>query len=170
MAQPQQIDLTTLTNPQLTTLKSRLDAELEHLTTSFQKLRAAQAKFRECVRAVGSVGASRVGGREVQSTGGKPILVPLTSSLYVPGTLADTKNVIVDVGTGFYVEKSTADATTFYNGKVDELGTNLKDLEAIVQGKSNNLRVVEEVLRQRVISGNSVNEASATAAVQQAGQ
>jgi prefoldin alpha subunit len=36
---------------------------------------------------------------------GKTILVPLTSSLYVPGTLADTENVIVDVGTGFYVEK-----------------------------------------------------------------
>jgi hypothetical protein len=29
----------------------------------------------------------------------------LTSSLYVPGTLADKENVIVDVGTGFYVEK-----------------------------------------------------------------
>lgn len=36
---------------------------------------------------------------------GKPILVPLTTSLYVPGELADTENVIVDVGTGFYVEK-----------------------------------------------------------------
>jgi len=36
---------------------------------------------------------------------GKPILVPLTTSLYVPGTLADKENVIVDVGTGFYVEK-----------------------------------------------------------------
>jgi len=36
---------------------------------------------------------------------GKPILVPLTTSLYVPGKLADIENVIVDVGTGFYVEK-----------------------------------------------------------------
>jgi hypothetical protein len=36
---------------------------------------------------------------------GKSILVPLTTSLYVPGTLADPDNVIVDVGTGFYVEK-----------------------------------------------------------------
>jgi hypothetical protein len=36
---------------------------------------------------------------------GKPILVPLTTSLYVPGTLADKENVIVDVGTGFYIEK-----------------------------------------------------------------
>ena len=27
---------------------------------------------------------------------------------------------------------------------MEELGTNLKDLEAIVQGKSNNLRIVED--------------------------
>lgn len=31
--------------------------------------------------------------------------MPLTSSLYVPGSLADSENVIVDVGTGFFVEK-----------------------------------------------------------------
>jgi hypothetical protein len=31
--------------------------------------------------------------------------VPLTSSLYVKGKLADREKVIVDVGTGFYVEK-----------------------------------------------------------------
>lgn len=91
---------------------------------------------------------------------GKPILVPLTTSLYVPGTLADPENVIVDVGTGFYVEKSTKDATKFYEAKVEELGASLKDLEAIVQGKSNNLRVVEDVLRQKVLSASSAASAS----------
>lgn len=35
--------------------------------------------------------------------------MPLTSSLYVPGSLADTENVILDVGTGFYVEKVGGD-------------------------------------------------------------
>lgn len=75
---------------------------------------------------------------------GKQILVPLTTSLYVPGTLADTKNVMVDVGTGFYVDKSTKDAVKFYTDKVEAIGSNLKDLESIVQGKSNNLRVVED--------------------------
>lgn len=78
--------------------------------------------------------------------------MPLTSSLYVPGTLADPQHVLVDVGTGFYVEKTTADAATFYAGKVAELGRNVKDLEAIVQGKAGNLRVVEEVLRQKVLA------------------
>ena len=39
-------------------------------------------------------------------TGEKPgVLVPLTTSLYVRGQLADPDRVIVDVGTGFYVEK-----------------------------------------------------------------
>lgn len=35
----------------------------------------------------------------------KTILVPLTNSLYVPGKLCDLENVIVDVGTGYYVKK-----------------------------------------------------------------
>ena len=35
-------------------------------------------------------------------------------------------------------------ATEFYNGKVEELGTNLQDLGKAVQGKSQNLKVVEE--------------------------
>ncbi len=36
---------------------------------------------------------------------GKQVLVPLTSSLYVPGKLSDVENVVVDVGTGYYVKK-----------------------------------------------------------------
>lgn len=36
---------------------------------------------------------------------GKTILVPLTNSLYVPGKLSDPENVIVDIGTGYYVKK-----------------------------------------------------------------
>ena len=52
----------------------------------------------------------------------KTVLVPLTGSLYVPGKLRDVENVIVDVGTGYYVQKvrimrydrAYAD---FYNGR-----------------------------------------------------
>jgi len=113
--------------------------------------------------------------------------VPLTGSLYVPGRLVassssseeeeeeGTAKVVVDVGTGFFVEKvrfpplipsslvqptneqhrqyltfcirggQTPDqARHFYKQKVEELGKNLLDLEAIVQGKQGTLRVVED--------------------------
>lgn len=82
--------------------------------------------------------------------------------MYVPGKLADTEHVIIDVGTGFYVEKTTKDAQQFYEGKVEELGKNIKDLENIVNGKANNLRMVEEVLRQKMLSEQQ-NGAAATA-------
>ncbi|KAK0117719.1 subunit of tubulin prefoldin [Cadophora gregata] len=93
----QQVDLASLTTQQLSAVKKQLDDEIEHLTNSHAQLRAAQAKFRECIRSIA--------GGVNPKLDGKPILVPLTTSLYVPGTLADPENVIVDVGTGFYVEK-----------------------------------------------------------------
>ena len=38
-------------------------------------------------------------------TGSTNVLVPLTNSLYVSGELASSDSVLVDVGTGFLVEK-----------------------------------------------------------------
>ena len=74
----------------------------------------------------------------------RTILVPLTASLYVPGQLADTENVLVDIGTGFYVEKNKKQAAEFYKLKIEELSGSLSDLEKIVTGKTENLRMVEE--------------------------
>ena len=61
----------------------------------------------------------------------------------------------MDVGTGFYVEKTPEDAQKFYKRKVEDLNRNLLDLEKIVQGKQGNLSVVEDVLRRKVIEGQS---------------
>ena len=52
--------------------------------------------------------------------------------------------MLVDVGTGFYVEKSVDGAREFYARKVEEVGRNLEGLEKIVQGKQGNLGVVED--------------------------
>lgn len=35
----------------------------------------------------------------------KQILVPLTGSMYVPGIVKSVDNFIIDIGTGYYVEK-----------------------------------------------------------------
>jgi prefoldin alpha subunit len=96
------VNLASLSVPQLRSLQTRLTSELEHLTTSHAKLRAAQAKFRDCVNSIndGVTGSAKKG-----TDGRDEILVPLTSSLYVKGRLTDREKVLVDVGTGFYVEK-----------------------------------------------------------------
>lgn len=58
----------------------------------------------------------------------------------------------MDVGTGYFVEKSCKDATKFYEGKVADLGKNLADIEKVVGVKSGDLRVIEDVLRQKVLA------------------
>lgn len=45
---PQGLDISQLDVQQLSQVKKQLDDELEHLTNSYQKLRNAQAKFRDC--------------------------------------------------------------------------------------------------------------------------
>lgn len=76
----------------------------------------------------------------------------MTSSLYVPGRLTDAEHVLVDVGTGFFVEKDVASAKDFYERKVKDLEGSLKDLEGVIQGKAQNVRVVEEVIRVKVLN------------------
>lgn len=132
---PPSVQLNTLPLPQLHALQKQLNSELQHLTSSFQSLRAAQAKFRDCIAALATaLAADRA----------RPVLVPMTESLYVPATLADADTVLVDVGTGYFVEKDRAQAREFYERKVADLEKNLRDLEGIVSRKAENVRAVEE--------------------------
>jgi len=62
--------------------------------------------YGECTRRVGKMMVMVLSKTKAfLSNLGCPILVPLTPSLYVPGTLASVESVLVDVGTGFFVEK-----------------------------------------------------------------
>lgn len=46
------MQLDSLNPQQLSAVKKQLDEEVEHLSTSFSQLIAAQGKFRECLRCV----------------------------------------------------------------------------------------------------------------------
>lgn len=140
------VDISTLPAAQLTQIKKQLDDELQTYNGNYMSLRTALAKFKDCIKSIQT-------GVAIKSDKPKALLVPLTTSLYVPGTLADSEHVLVEIGTGFYVEKTTDDAIKFYEGKVTELTTSTKNLEGILEGKSNSLRVVEEVLRQKIMAG-----------------
>ncbi|KAL8990593.1 MAG: hypothetical protein Q9177_000786 [Variospora cf. flavescens] len=154
-SQGQPVNLSSLPIPQLTSIKNQLTQELQHLTNSFSQLRAAQSKFRDCINSI------KNGIEKEEKKEGASILVPLTPSLYVPGKLASTETVLVDIGTGFFLEKTPPAARQFYTSKVDELGKNLKDIEKIVQGKQGNLNVVEDVLRQKMISESTTSSQDA---------
>lgn len=124
---------------QLLEVRQQLNQELEHLTSSYGQLRGVQARFKACISALTHFTPAKTSNSET--------LVPLTTSLYVPGKIADAEKVIVDVGTGYYVEMSTKQADQMYQEKVKFVGENLEKLQGTIERKQDNLRVVAEVLQ-----------------------
>ncbi len=50
---------------------------------------------------------------------GTPLMIPLNQSLYVPGNLSNKNKVIVELGTGYFCEKSIEDAKELIDRKVE---------------------------------------------------
>lgn len=123
-------------------MRQQLNQELEHLTASYGQLRGVQARFKACIAALSHFTPAKTSNET---------LIPLTTSLYVPGKITNADKVIVDVGTGYYVEKSTKQAEQMYSDKVKYVGENLDKLQATIERKQDNLRVVAEVLQ--MVSG-----------------
>lgn len=184
--------------------------ELKHLTTAFGNLKAAQAKFNACMEALDSIRPENKGAlafwsrrRKIGSsvnwvfrglgltkshTTDKKILVPLTSSLYVPGKLSDVEKVLVDVGTGYFVEKvgcpshlallpfltcsfplphfikSTKATKVLYNTKILTLRSNLSTLQGQIERKNDNANAVVEVLKSKLAQQDQENRAAAISA------
>ncbi|KAJ9595538.1 hypothetical protein L9F63_013303 [Diploptera punctata] len=111
-----QVDLSKLNLPQLTGIKQTLDQD------SLQTLKMAQAKFQDSGESLEKI---------KPETEGKSIMVPLTGSMYVPGKLADTKNVIIDIGTGYFVTKDIDGAKDYFKRKVNFVTEQMEKIQII---------------------------------------
>jgi len=139
--QQQEINIVDLPLDQLNTLKSQLEQELQQLTASFGGLREAQARFAESKEALQALSSKNKD---------KEVLVPLTSSMFVPGSLADVDEVLVDIGTGYFVQHSVANAKAFMDRKVEFLQTNTDSLKEVLENKRNMLEAVLMVMQQKL--------------------
>ncbi|WWC57847.1 prefoldin, alpha subunit [Kwoniella dejecticola CBS 10117] len=137
----QQVNVTDLEPAQLQEVKKQLDQELDHLTNSYSQLKQAQTKFKTCIENVNSLRPD---------SKGKEILIPLTSSLYVPGKLVDTDNFVVDVGTGYYIKKTKAETASHYTSKSTFVQTNLDTLQKTIERKQDNVQSVVQVLQMKM--------------------
>jgi prefoldin alpha subunit len=81
---------------------------------------------------------------------GKEVLVPLTQSLYVPGTIGSSKEVLVDVGTGFYVGKPLPAAADLMKKRAEQVSTEVNNLQKVVAIKQSNLEVLTSAIEQRI--------------------
>ncbi|KAM3621708.1 uncharacterized protein V6R79_014796 [Siganus canaliculatus] len=135
------VNLTDLSLPQLEGLKTQLDQEIEFLTSSIGQLKVAQTKFVEAKDSLNVLN---------KNNEGKELLVPLTSSMYVPGSLNDVGTVLVDVGTGYYVEKKVEDAKAFFKRKIEFLTKQIEKIQPTLQEKHAMKQAVIEVMNVKI--------------------
>merc|ERR1719443_5298 len=91
------INLFALSLDQLNQLKTSIEEELQGLNGAIQQLQVSRNKLTTSKEALTRLASTEEG---------TPMLVPITSSLYVPGETTQLETVLVDVGTGYFIEKS----------------------------------------------------------------
>ncbi|KAM7262315.1 hypothetical protein ACFE04_021392 [Oxalis oulophora] len=104
---------------QLKALKEQSDLEVNLLQDSLNNIRTATTRLE-----IASTSLHQLSLRPQ----GKKMLVPLTASLYVPGTLDDSHNVLVDIGTGYFVEKTMTEGKDYCERKINLLKSNFDQL------------------------------------------
>ncbi|KAK6471202.1 prefoldin subunit 5 [Huso huso] len=135
------VNLAELSLPQLEGLKGQFEQETEFLTSSIAQLKVVQTKYveaKDCMNVLKT------------ENKGKELLVPLTSSMYVPGTLSDVEHVLVDVGTGYYVEKNVEDTKEFFKRKIDFLTKQIEKIQPALQEKHSMKQAVIEVMNMKI--------------------
>ncbi|CAM9439210.1 unnamed protein product [Choristocarpus tenellus] len=136
-----EVNLGVLSLEQLNQVKTQHEEEVQTLSGNFIKLRDAQARFQESITAVETMG---------YKAEGKEILVPLTQSLYVPGKVVDADKMMVDIGTGYYVEKDQRQTKEFLERKVGIVTTNMDSVREAIDMKRKNLDTILMVMRQKI--------------------
>lgn len=138
---PQTIDINSLGLQQLTQLKQQLDQEIDLFGTSLQQLKIAQTKYQESGECVEKL---------TPETEGKEMLVPLTTSMYVPGNLVDVNKVIVDVGTGYFVEKDVPSAKDYFKRKINFVTQQMEKIQRLANEKITMRDAVIEIMEAKL--------------------
>ena len=121
-------------------LQEQLKHDLNMCAESIQKLQQAVGKYHTSGMACEALNEEEVG---------TPMLVPVTESLYVPGKVGATDKVLVDIGTGYFVEKTPKGAEEYCKKKVQELRVNMERIMNVVQQKRKQSVMVSEQLSKR---------------------
>lgn len=141
MTQPNPIDITKLSLEQLDHLKQQHEEEIQILTDFIQQLRVAGNKYEEGEESLKQFTPER---------NGETILIPLTSSMYVPGKIGDADHVVVDIGTGYYLKKTIPEAKEFTKRKLEIVSEKMQQIQKVLHGKRQNYQSILLVMKHKI--------------------
>jgi len=135
------VELAALSLDQLQQLRQSIGEELQVITNNFGNLKLAHSRYVQALEAVSDI---------KPESQGKTVMVPLTSSLYVPGTLEDVDKVLVDIGTGYFAEKPISGAKIYIQSKLDFLSKSMEKIGVAIVNKKRDLDAVTVLLQTKM--------------------
>jgi len=136
------IDLDQLSLEELNQLKQDEEARLQTFSGHLAQLRQAAAKIHASQRAVQELGPA---------ADGKEVLVPLTESVFVPGRIKDPNKLLIELGTGFYAEKSAKDTVSYLDRKMRLVDANSENISNAIQGTRRNLEAIVSAMQGKLM-------------------
>ncbi|PFH35940.1 prefoldin, alpha subunit protein [Besnoitia besnoiti] len=139
------VSLNSLNLQQLVGVKDQLDGEVQNLAAHLRTLRMASGRLQEARDALGKFADASDEAEDQQAE----VLVPLTSSVYVKGRLVTRKKLLVDVGTGYLVEKNCEDAKKGLEKNVSMVNEQVTKLEKILPEKQRQAEAAQNMIQQK---------------------
>lgn len=136
------IDIDQLSLEELNQLKNAEENRLQTLTSHLAQLRQASAKIQASQRAVSEIGPA---------VDGKPIMVPLTESVYVPGKIKDPNKLLIELGTGYFAEKTSKETLAYLDRKSRLVNANSENVSTVIQGTRRNLEALVTAMQGKML-------------------
>ena len=155
-SQMQQIPLSQLSIQQLDQIKRDIEQEIGVLSDSLNALKSAQQKFSDSLDNLTLIS---------KENEGKALMVPITSSMYIPGIMDSSEKVLVDIGTGYYAEKTVEEAKKYFRRKIEFVAKQIDKVHPALSEKSKirnalieelSLKVSQHMAAQQVTKSPSV--------------
>ena len=136
-----EVPLEKLSIEQLNYVGRQIEQEISNYSSSYSSLRIAYNKFLDNKEYI----------NDLKTYQDKEILVPMTSSLYVPGKCSDVKKVTVEIGANFYVETTIEKAEKFCDRKLEFIKKNMDNIDELIKNKNEQMNAVNQQLIEKQI-------------------
>ncbi|KAL0031903.1 hypothetical protein WJX79_004356 [Trebouxia sp. C0005] len=130
---PKQVDISTLDPRQLQSIHEQIENEINNLVQSSVALQRAAGEYGNSGRALQQLSEQKED---------QPMLLPLTSAVYVSGKLASHESILLEIGTGYYAERSPQEGVDYCKRKVNMLKENLDKIGQMVKDKQQQLTMM----------------------------
>ena len=137
-----EIPIEKLSIEQLNYVGQQIEKEIKNYSQYYSSLRAVNNKYLDNKEYI----------KQLKEYKDKEILVPMTSSLYIPGKCKDIKKLTIEIGANFFVETTVEKAEKFCDRKIESLKKNMDSIDKLIQEKNDQLNVVNQNLIEKQVS------------------